>query len=273
MNYNTIEKIYSKICVILNEFLLKNEDLQDNYYIIGTKDVLTNKISIYINYLNFLEISNFFKNKFKENLNILDLGCGLGDKAIVIKEMFPYSKVCGVETTTLDCAYHIKWPPYKIFEKVYPTLANNFNIDFSFFDGCNLNFPDNTFDIVFLYAVIEHISPNKRKDFINTITKKIKKDGFIVITRCPRYYSLTEFISRNLKLGAHEWILKKQELLNLFDKNLFDVVVFKRLSNIPAQPQKITNKLFFLLICLDKFLNFIKWPFSSDYFLIIKKIN
>lgn len=271
MNYNAIEKIYFKIFKLLNEFLLKNKELKENYYINGAKNILINKVNIYIDYLNFSEINIFFRFSLKSKMNILDLGCGLGDKTVIVKNMFPFSNVYGIETTINDCSYNKKFPPYKIFEKIYPIMTNNFYIDFTLYDGYNLNFPNNTFDIIFLYAVIEHISPNNRKNFISNISKKIKKDGYIVITRCPRYYSLIEFISRKFKFGAHEWVLKKDDLLNLFDGNLFEVAVFKQLSNVPANPKKITNKISFLLICLDKFLNFIKWPFASDYFLIIKK--
>ncbi len=271
MNYNTIEKIYLKIYKILNEFLLINKDIEDDYYIKGAKNILTNKVNIYIDYLNFSEINNFFKFELKNNINILDLGCGLGDKTVIIKKMFPFSKVYGVETKTNDGSYDKKYPPYKTFEKIYPIMADNFDIDFSLYDGYNLNFLNNTFDIIFLYAVIEHIAPENRKIFIDKILKKVKKNGYIVITRCPRYYSLTEFISRKFKLGAHEWVLKRQELLTLFDKNLFDIVILKNLSNIPANPAKIMNRISFLLIYLDKLLSLIKWPFASDYFLIIKK--
>ena len=201
----------------------------------------------------------------------MDLGCGLGDKAVVMKKMFTSSNVYGVETNTNDDPSHKENPPYKVFERAYPVMSDAFNIKLSLYDGYNLDFPDNTFDIAFLYAIIEHISPEHRKDFIKTISQKIKKDGYIVITRCPRYYSLTEFIARKLKLGSHEWVLRRRELLDLFDEKLFDVMILKRLSNIPSNPPKIMNRISFLLICIDKFLSFIKWPFSSDYFLIVKK--
>jgi len=79
-----------------------------------------------------------------------------------------------------------------------------------------------------------------------------------------------EFISRKFKLGAHPWVLKKKELLGLFDKDKFSVEVFKRMNNIPNN--HVVSKYFHkILIPLDKFLDFIKWPFSTDYFLIVKK--
>lgn len=271
MNYNKIKEIYLEILGILDKFLLVNKDLVGDYYIDGAKNILTNKVNIYIDYTNFLEIYKFFRPLLKQKLNILDLGCGLGDKAVVMKKMFTSSNVYGVETNTNDDPSHKENPPYKVFERTYPVMSDAFNINLGLYDGYNLDFPDNTFDIAFLYAIIEHISPEHRKNFIKTISQKVKKNGYLVITRCPRYYSLTEFIARKFKLGAHQWVLKRQELLSLFDESLFDIMVFKRLSNVPANPAKIMNKISFLLIYLDRFLTLLKWPFSSDYFLIVRK--
>ena len=194
MDYNKIKEIYLEILGILDKFLLANKDLVGDYYIDGAKNILTNKINIYIDYTNFSEIYKFFKPLLKQNLNILDLGCGLGDKAVVMKKMFPPSNIYGVETNTNDDPSHKENPPYKVFERVYPVISDAFNINLSLYDGYNLDFSDNTFDIAFLYAIIEHISPEHRKNFIKTISQKIKKDGYIVITRCPRYYSLDYYL-------------------------------------------------------------------------------
>jgi SAM-dependent methyltransferase len=271
MNYNKIKDVCLNIHEYLNRFLLANKDLEDNYYINGAKNGLTNKVNIYINYLNFLEISNFFNKNLNDHLKILDLGCGLGDKTIVLKNIFNNSEIYGLETTVNDDSLHKIIPPYKVFSRIYPLFNKSFGINLGLFDGYHLEFNDNFLDIILLYAVIEHIDPKNRQQFINNILKKVKPNGYIIITRCPRYYSLTEFISRKFKLGAHEWVLTKEELLNLFDKDLFDVSIFKRLSSVPGNPQKITDKIFLLLYLVDNFLSFIKWPFASDYFLIVKK--
>lgn len=233
--------------------------------------MLTNKLNVYLDYLNFKEITDIFRPLLNHKLTILDLGCGLGDKTVVIKKLFGSSKVYGLETKTNDEFYHKQEPPYKVFEKVYPKMAQTYDLNLGLYDGYNIAFPDNSFDIVFLYAVLEHISPENRRKFIDTISKKLRHRGYLVITRCPRYYSLTEFIARKFNLGAHQWVLKRQELLSLFDKGLFDILAFKRLGNVPANPAKIMNNLATMLICVDKLLTFIKWPFSSDYFLILKK--
>jgi|GEM_PF-1576003 len=271
MDYTTLKNLYLEVLKTLNDYLSTNKQLENTYYITRARSILKNRLNVYLDYVDFKEIADFFRPLLDKNLTVLDLGCGLGDKTAVIKKLFTSSKVYGLETTTNDEFYHKQEPPYKVFEKIYPKMAETYKLDLGLYDGYNLAFPDNSFDIVFLYAVIEHISPENRRKFIDGVSKKLRREGYLVITRCPRYYSLTEFIARKFNLGAHQWVLKRQDLLSLFDKELFDMLVFKRLGNVPTNPAKIMNKLASILICLDRLLTFIKWPFSSDYFLIVKK--
>jgi len=257
-----------KYLEFLEDFIHKNQRDSDNYYFNIYQDLLKNKINSYVDYLNFREIFSFFDQNLR--YKILDLGCGLGDKSILLKELFPSFEIFGLETTYHDDPDHVEHRPHLFFEKIYPFINKEYNINLGFYDGLNIPFEDNFFDIILLYAVIEHIAPGNRKIFIDTISKKLKKNGYIVITRCPRYWGLMEFISRKFKLGAHPWVLKKKELLGLFDKDKFSLEVFKKMNNIPNN--HVVSKYFHkILIPLDKFLDLIKWPFSTDYFLIVKK--
>lgn len=233
MRFNLIEDIYNQISTTLDTFVQGKKGLVDGYYVNGEKNILTNRINIYLDYLNFSEISKALTDKTAKNLDILDLGCGLGSKSVVMKKIFSNSKTYGLETTSNDDSNQKDNPPYKTYRELYPFMKDKFNLNLGFYDGINIPFDDNFFDIIVLYAVIEHIAPENRKVFIDTISKKLKKDGYIVITRCPRYWGLIEFISRKFKLGAHPWVLKKKELLGLFDKNKFSIEVFKRMNNIP----------------------------------------
>lgn len=260
-------KKFKKIVLNINVFV-KQYNFNNQYYKKAFVRILNNDVNTYLNYKNFKLISKYF-HKFN-NRRVLDLGCGLGDKSILLKELFPSFEVFGLETTNYDDPDHVEHRPHLFFEKIYPFINKEYNINLGFYDGLNIPFEDNFFDIILLYAVIEHIAPGNRKIFIDTISKKLKKNGYIVITRCPRYWGLMEFISRKFKLGAHPWVLKKKELLGLFDKDKFSLEVFKKMNNIPNN--HVVSKYFHkILIPLDKFLDLIKWPFSTDYFLIVKK--
>ncbi|HPD73705.1 MAG TPA: methyltransferase domain-containing protein [bacterium] len=266
-----VKNLYKDIFDVITSYLSENEKLGNNYYVSGSKNILTGEINTYVDQNNFTNIEIFFNKLLDRELNILDLGCGLGDKSTILKNVFKNSSVFGLETTKCDDPDQKDNLPSKIFSRFYPTLNKKYNINLGLYDGLNIPFEDSFFDIIVLYAVIEHIAPENRKVFIDTISKKLKKDGYIVITRCPRFWGLMEFISRKFNLGAHPWVLKKKELLGLFDEDKFSVEVFKRMNNVPNN--HVVSKYFHkILIPLDKFLDFIKWPFSTDYFLIVKKI-
>ena len=208
-----VKSLYKKIFDDVYNYISKNEEVNNNYYVAGSSNILTDGINIYVDQKNFTSIKIFFKEVLDEKFNILDLGCGLGDKSVVLKNVFKNSSVYGLETTTCDDPNQKDNLPSNTFSKFYPLLNKKYNINLGLYDGLNIPFDDNFFDIILLYAVIEHISPDNRKIFIDTISKKLKKDGFFVITRCPRYWGLMEFISRKFRLGAHPWVLKKKDLL------------------------------------------------------------
>jgi SAM-dependent methyltransferase len=265
-------KLNSEFGKAVEAHLKKNPSFADNPYVTGFQRFFSNKALLHINYTNFKLINDYFAKDKNKKMNILDLGCGLGDKTYVLKKLFKNSKVYGVETVNFDDPNQKKNPPSAVFKHFYPFFKKKFDINLTLYDGIKLKFPDKYFDIIFLFAVIEHIAPEKRKKFIKEISKKVKDDGHIVITKCPRRYSLTEFVARSLKLDHHPWLLSKEDLVGLFDNKDFDKVYLKSISNIPSNPEKIIQKLTFILIPIDHILQFLHWPFASDYFLIEKKV-
>ena len=267
----TFYKLNSEFGREVETYLKANPSLIDNMYVKGFRRFFSNKVLVHINYTNFKLIYDYFFKEKNRSMNILDLGAGLGDKTFILKGIFKKSKIYGVETVNFDDPHHIKDPPDAVFNHFYPFFKKKFDINLSLYDGINLKFPDEHFDIIFLYAVIEHIAPEKRRKFIKEISKKLKKNGYIVITKCPRKYSLTEFVAKILKLGGHPWLLSKDDLLGIFDDEVFDDVFLRSVSNIPSHPHNIIQKISFILIPIDYILQFIHWPFASDYFLIEKK--
>ncbi len=240
----------------------------NHIYYTRHKMMFDNEINNYINYLNFKEILKFFQST--KNINLLDLGCGIGDKSVLLKSFYPSWNIYGFETTNYDDPDHNETKPYLFYKKIYTKINKDFKINLKLYDGIKLNLRDNFFDIMILYAVIEHINPNKRKKFIKIISKKLKNKGYIILTRCPRYYGLMEFITRKFNIG-HEWVLKKEDLLNIFNKSEFKIELLKIMNNIPNN-YNISKSFSSPLIIIDKVLQKIKWPFATDYFLIIKKI-
>jgi len=267
----TFYKLNSEFGQAVEDYLKEKPSLIGNSYVEGFRAFFANKILVHINYTNFKLIFDYFEEAKDKKMNILDLGAGFGDKTFILSRMFKNSNVYGVETTTYDDPNQIQSPPSKVFKYFYPFFRKKFGINLSLYDGLNLEFPDNHFDIIFLYAVIEHIAPEHREKFIKAISKKLKKDGYIVISRCPRKYSLTEFVARALKLDHHPWLLSKSQLLGIFDDKEFEKMALKSISNIPSQPYKLVQSTSSILISIDNALQYLHWPLASDYFLIVKK--
>lgn len=270
MDLNCFQQITDQIKELLKS---KKIFLLDSYYTKSFLNLLNNRINTYINYVNFKVIYDHFKYyKNKSSVRVLDLGCGIGDKSILLKKIFPSFNVYAIETLDYDDPEHNKYQPKLFYKNVYKIITNKYGIEFGFYDGINLPFKKEYFDMILLYAVIEHIKPEKRAIFIRSIGKKLKTNGYFIIARCPRYWGIIEFISRLFNLGAHKWVLKKQDLLDLFPKYIYKVESLTILNNIPNN-YLISSKMSHVLICLDKILLFLKWPFATDYLLIMRKLE
>jgi ubiquinone/menaquinone biosynthesis C-methylase UbiE len=175
----TFYKLNSRFGREVEAYLKVNPSLIDNSYVEGFRRFFSNKVLVHINYTNLKLIYDYFYKQKDKEMNILDLGSGFGDKTFIFKRIFKKSKIYGVETVNYDDPNQIKEPPYEVFKHFYPFFKKKFDINLSLYDGINLKFPDKYFDIIFLYAVIEHIAPEKRKNFIKEISKKLNKNGYI----------------------------------------------------------------------------------------------
>jgi len=260
-------KKFSRLVNNFKKFCIGVADKNHGYFK-RTEYMLDNRVNNYINFLNFQGISNFFSKK--KELRILDLGCGVGDKSFLLKKLFSKSHIIGLETTNHDDIDHVKNKPHEFYENIYKKINKKFGLELNMYDGKNIPSKFGNFDVIILYAVIEHITPGKRTDFIHSVEKRLKNNGYFVITRCPRRLGLIEFVSRTFKLGAHEWVLSKKDLLNLFPQNYYQIKVFKNMNNIPNN-YFFSKYFYYPLMLTDKILSLFRWPFSTDYFLIVKK--
>ena len=150
----------------------------------------------------------------KDNLKILELGCGPGHFTNMIKANFPNCKVSGID---LD-ENHIKYAQ---------NMAQNLNLDINYLVGdvCNLPFKDNEFDIVFSHTLVEHlpfdkfISEQKRvlKDngtiiFIHVDTKRKHINQFNYLkNEIDEIYDKLEYKKNNIIVG--QYLLQPQEYL------------------------------------------------------------
>lgn len=114
-------------------------------------------------------ISNIEKLSKNKTIKILEVGCGIGT---VLKELKKngFKNLYGVDISSL----FINKAKKDGLKKVYK------------YDGINLPFSDNTFDLICSFNVLEHTE--EPEEFLKEEIKKLKRKGYIIVA-CPNFYT------------------------------------------------------------------------------------
>jgi len=204
MNDNIKQNIYAhnKIAHIYNQ---KHNEIYNEVEQIRLKNTINNLVKL---------------NKGEKTLRVLDFGAGTGN---ITLKFLKYN--CNV--TALD----ISQKELKILEK---KVKDKKKLSIKFFNGENIPFANDTFDIVASYSVLHHIP-----EYLNAIKEMIrvtKKDGFIYIDHeanenkwnpsisLKNYYSLT-------RLTPIELLKKKIKTREVFSINLWRGIFIKLFIN------------------------------------------
>lgn len=162
------------------------------------------------------------------NCRLLDVGCGW--EARFLKQMEPFiASGVGIDFKVPDIKTDkIKTIKYTIKKEI--------------------PFKDNTFDIVTLLAVLEHLE--KPLDAINEIHKVLKPNGLILITVPSKYAKpALEFLSYKLNIIDKNEILDHKQYFN--KKDLYDF--FNKINGLEI----LTHKYF---------------QFRMNNFLVVRKL-
>lgn len=185
---------------------------------------------------------------YKKNGKILDVGCGSGEILNLLKKL-------GWETYGLDI------DPRAI------KLAKKRGINASLGSFRDLSkYPDNYFDAIRLYHVIEHLDDPSL--CLSLIRKKLKKEGQLIIGT-PNIRSVVAFLFKsywyNLDSPRHLFLFSPQTLGKLLNKNNFAVnkTEFCSTGGIPGSLQYVVgdllNKKFNLILKVKFVLLFYPW--------------
>lgn len=146
----------------------------------------------------FITLSSFGAPKFIRKGNIIDVGCGKGDDLLIFKDL-------GWNTFGIE------------IEKNAATIARNKGLDVKNGDFTLLSsYPNNFFDVVRLYHVVEHL--NNPKFLFKLAKEKLKKDGELIIAT-PNYNSLGRIVFRkywgSLQTPRHLFLFSQNTLTKM----------------------------------------------------------
>ena len=146
-----------------------------------------------------------------------------------------------------------------VLKNQYPNIKN-----FIIGDGCNNQLKDNTFDIVYSNATIEHVgSHNNQKLFISECVRVAKKNIFITTpnryfpldfhTKIPLIHFLPKIIHRKiLNLFGHSFFAKEENLNLLSKKDLIDHCEKLKIKNYKIISYKIYHFTSNLILIIEK---------------------
>lgn len=160
-------------------------------------------------------VTEMFKwSNSKTPTNVLDVGCGIGGTSRLLAERFPDAQVTGI---TLS--------PKQVERGTELAKERGItNARFQVMDALAMDFPDNSFDLVWACESGEHM-PDKKK-YVEEMTRVLKPGGSIVIaTWCQREETpenpLTKSDKDRLQFLYDEWVhpyfISKEEYVRLME--------------------------------------------------------
>lgn len=201
---------------------------------------------------------------------LLDLGCGTGGNASLLKE---FGDIIGVDNSPIALKIAIK----SGFTKLIPI------------NGARLPFKNNTFDCVAILDVLEHIKNDNGA--ISECKRVLKSDGFVILT-VPAYQWL--FSGHDEALNHKRRYLMKNLIRKMSDAGfqihfrsyaitfLFPLMaIYRLIEKISKRKQKASyvifpgsiNNLFILLLKIEAlaFKIGISFPFGTSIIICAKK--
>lgn len=170
----------------------------------------------YLLYLRHLFAYEFSKTKISKESYVLEVGCGEGYGTNLLSQHV--SKIIGLDVCK-DTIEHAS-EKYK---------SNN--LIFEKYDGTNIPYPDETFDVVISFQVIEHIQDDL--NYISETYRVLKKGGLFICTTINKS-------SEKLSTPFHVREYYPCELENILKTKFSDVFLWGIRGN--EEVQKIEKK-------------------------------
>jgi len=151
------------------------------------RDIHNNNIKIsgtdsnYFSEFKIIKVKEHEHNS--ENIKILDLGCGDGNSEIYFRKYFPSAKIYGIDISEKSIA-----------------IAKSRNIPecyFNVYDGENIPYDDNVFDIIFIAGVLHHIDEKYHHSILKSCYRVLKNSGRIYVFEHNPYNPITRKIVKD----------------------------------------------------------------------------
>jgi ubiquinone/menaquinone biosynthesis C-methylase UbiE len=173
--------------------------------------------------------------ELNNELSMLDVGCGDGAVEIFIKQHFSNWRVDGIDISEKSL--------------VQARQRNLNNTKFGLYNGIQIPFQDNSFDIVFVAAVLHHIDFKLHQQFIEEVHRVLKKGGRVYVFEhnplnpATRYLVSTCVFDKDARLLSYSYT---KRLLSAFESAQKKFILFFPRQGILSAFIKFEKKLSWL---------------------------
>lgn len=140
---------------------------------------------------------------------LLDIGCGVGNLFNIVSSKVDYF---GIDVS----------------EEAIQKARSNYGekSKFKIYNGTDIPFPDNFFDVVSSLEMIEHLPKQQHSIFIKEVTRLTKPGGMIVISTPNRNYPIKLIRKRYFKWNNpfHKYEFKTNEFVNFLKQHSLKIV-------------------------------------------------
>lgn len=185
----------------------------------------------------------------KRKIRILDLGCGDGLNALFFEKCFDGMEYYGIDVSEESIKQAEKY--------------SSSNIHFSVYDGSNIPFEENYFDIILLACVLHHVPHEQHFALLSECKRVLKKDGHLYIFEHNPINPVTRKIVKDCPFDADAVLVSSRRL-----KKMLSVIGYNKIaiSYTIFFPRK---SFFNTLLWME---NWLKWlPLGGQYYIRSEK--
>jgi SAM-dependent methyltransferase len=175
-----------------------------------------------------------------KDLDVLDLGCGIGSYHAGLENKFRELHGVDVSAQSVEMAAQ----KYKFLE-------------YKSYDGITLPYPDGRFDLIFTICVMHHVPIDSWQNFVKEIGRVLRPKGLALVFEHNPYNPITRYVVNSCAFDKDAVLLSPKHLRTLFSTQQFRNVKTRTILSVPPKGK--------LLQRMDHFLGHL--PFGAQYYL------
>lgn len=190
-----------------------------------------------------IEIAKKYFSDYK-NINLLNVGCGIGLTDNYLKKEFKCLRGVDIEEATVNKA-----------------KLNNPGVDYMLYDAKTLPFDNDFFDFVFTINVMHHVPPSHWNDFVKEIHRVCKSGGIVAVFEHNPANLLTRKVVRDCVFDRDVVLLRNKTIRKLFLQNNLSLLESKYILFFPFRKN--------LFRMIEKMLGW--FPLGAQQYVVSKK--